>query len=236
MVIENLSSHLNGLLGDHIEKIHPTFCVTFSIGNLLIAVEKYFGESANYAMGKGNLFYIWLHRYHKGAYVYPVSRACGGTRQDIGVKGAVAILMNIPLYLEFLVWRLKCGLGGILEKNLFSLLQSSGMVALLRLLSILHISICLPLRWLVGHCGDLADYGFGVADMSEALDMMDSAFEEIVADGELMLDEDFMMGIFNPLQEKIRPFKDYMEYMFEGKLSAPIGCIDNKIRYCHGRF
>ena len=49
-----------------------------------------------------------------------MSRSSGGSRQDIGVEGAVAVLMNIPHYLEFLIWRMRCGGDGILEKNCIS--------------------------------------------------------------------------------------------------------------------
>ena len=63
--------------------------------------------SANYAKGKGSLFFIWLRCYHKGAYVCAVSRACGGNRQGTGVEDAVAVLMNIQLYLE--IFLLSCG-------------------------------------------------------------------------------------------------------------------------------
>ena len=73
-------------------------------------------------------------------------RALGGNRQDIGVEGALAI-MNIPYYLEFLNWRMSCGgTENILEKNVFILLQSVEVVAMLRVLSILHIAVCMPLR------------------------------------------------------------------------------------------
>jgi hypothetical protein len=30
--------------------------------------------------------------------------ALGGTRQDIGSEGAIAVFMNIPYFLEFLDW------------------------------------------------------------------------------------------------------------------------------------
>ena len=98
--------------------------------NLLQAVEKYVGGEANYAKGKGAVFEHWMRRYHPTAYLFVVSRACGGSRQDIGVEGAVAVLMNTPYYLEFLIWRMRCGhTDGILERNLFMLLRSVEMIS-----------------------------------------------------------------------------------------------------------
>ena len=111
--------------------------------NILWAVEKYFGETANYAKGKGSMFLDWMRRYHPTAHLYLVVRACGGSRQDIG---AVPVLMNITYYLEFLVWRFRCGGDGILEKNLWKILRSVEFVALLCVPSILHLSVCVPMR------------------------------------------------------------------------------------------
>lgn len=102
-------------------------------------------------------------------------------------------------------------------------LRSVEMVSLLRILSILHISLCLPLRWLAGNCGDLGEYGFGVADMPKVLDLMDQAFAEIIEDGDMMLDDDFMMEIFKPLARSIEPFQDYLTFIFEGKRSNRVG-------------
>ena len=73
------------------------------IGNLICAIEKYFGETENYAKGKGYMFMDYMLRYHPTAYLYPVYQACGGSCQDIGVEGAVDVLMNIPHYLDFLI-------------------------------------------------------------------------------------------------------------------------------------
>ena len=44
-----------------------------------------------------------MRHYHLTTHLYSVARAGGGSRQDIGVEGAVPVLMNIPYYVEFLV-------------------------------------------------------------------------------------------------------------------------------------
>ena len=75
---------------------------------------------------------------------------------------------------------MRIGAGGVLEKNLWTLLRSEEMVSLLRVCSILHISICLPMRWLAGKCGELREYNFGVADMGKTVDLMDKAFTRVV--------------------------------------------------------
>ena len=86
-----------------------------------------------------------------------------------------------------------------------------------RVLSILHIAICIPVRWLAGKTETLLDYDFGYYDMGKALDIMESAFMEIIDDPSKFLDEDFMMGLFSEISDKVDPFKAYLEYMFEEK-------------------
>ena len=125
-----------------LKQIHFSLHITTNIINLLCAVERYFGGNTNYAKGKGCGFMNWMNCYHPTAYLYAISRSCGVSRQDIGVEGAIAVLMKVPYYLVFLIWRMSCIHGdGILESNLFMLLQSVEIIAFLRVLSIIHITV-----------------------------------------------------------------------------------------------
>jgi hypothetical protein len=58
--------------------------------------------------------------------------------------------------------------------------------------------------------------------MGLALDLMETSFESIIDEPELILDEDFMMGIFNCISESVDPFQAYLSYMFEEKLSPNV--------------
>ena len=56
--------------------------------------------------------------------------------------------------------------------------------------------------------------------MGKALDAMEYSFEMILNNGELSLDEQFMMNhLFMDLSDTIDPFREYLEFMFEDKLS-----------------
>ena len=70
--------------------------------------------------------------------------------------------MNYPYYLEFLDWMLKKrgknDKASLLQRNLFIVLGSVEMIALARLLSIIHISVCMPFRWLAGKTHRLKEY------------------------------------------------------------------------------
>ena len=73
-----MGTHVKEYLESDLEEIHYTLRVTTDVINLLRAVEKYFGGEANYAKGKGAVFKHWMRRYHPTAYLFAVSRACGG--------------------------------------------------------------------------------------------------------------------------------------------------------------
>jgi len=84
---------------------------------------------------------------HPGALLFHVERAFG-SRQDLIFEAFPAIYMNRPYDLEFEYGRM--GLpkkqDNILSCNLFMMLTSREMIALSRLLSIMYLSICLPMR------------------------------------------------------------------------------------------
>ena len=122
-VIKKLDVQLVELLEEDLEEIHYSLRVTTDIGNLLSAIEKYFGGATNYAKGKGYMLMDYMCLYHPTSYLYTMSQVCGGSRQDIGVVGVVAVLINIPHYLQFLIWRMRYGGDGILEK-LYIILRS----------------------------------------------------------------------------------------------------------------
>ena len=118
--------------------------VNTEVTSLLRAVEKYFGCNADYAKGSGSTFDHHMRIYHPNTYLYPVARTNGGNHQDIGTEGAIPVLMNVAYYLEFLNIKLATTGGSILEQNLATLLGSVEVIALLRVLSILHVAVTVP--------------------------------------------------------------------------------------------
>eukprot|EP00956_Cyclotella_meneghiniana_P040421 scaffold194930_cov35-Cyclotella_meneghiniana.AAC.1 len=111
------------------------------------------------------------------------------------------------------------------------MLRSAEVVALLRVLSILHISICVPTRWLAGKSHELKEYNFGYYNMGKALDLMETAFESIINDGSLIYDEDFMMNsIFAEISDTVDPFREYLQYMWVKKSGYTVaGPRDEKV-------
>jgi len=58
--------------------------------------------------------------------------------------------------------------------------------------------------------------------MGQVIDLVYDAFVNIQADGTLILNYDFMMGIFGELQTELPEFNTYMTWYFEEKESNPI--------------
>ena len=95
----------------------------------------------------------------------------------------MAVYMNYQYHVEFLDMMLRkhcrCNSNekaSLLQQNLFVALTSEEMIALSRLLSILHISVCMPFRWLAGKTHELKayglDFGWGAMSMSRVIDIV----------------------------------------------------------------
>lgn len=120
-----------------------------SISAIIRTIDKDFSLSVNYPKGHGDLFAQWMLEHYPGALLLHVERV-SGSRQNLCTEGCLPIIINYPYYLEFLDWMLKKteknNKASILQRNLFIALGSVEMIALARLLSIIHISVCMPFR------------------------------------------------------------------------------------------
>ncbi len=82
------------------------------------------------------------------------------------------------------------------------------MIAQMRVLAILHTSVCIPTLWFFGHCQELKDSDFGVFYMGHSV-----AFERIALNGSP--DEEFLMNIFDPIVTELDNFVSYIQCIFE---------------------
>lgn len=171
-----LTKTLNAILRSDLDLIDPKLRVTASISAIIRAIDKEFSLSANYPKGHGELFREWMRENYPGELLLHVERA-SGSRQDLCTEGSMAILMNYPFYVEFLDYHLrkrgKNKKTSILQENLFVALTSEEMIALVRLLSILHISVCMPVRWLAGKSHELKEHNWGPMSMGRVLDTLE---------------------------------------------------------------
>ena len=114
-----------------------------------------------------------------------------------------------------------------MEHNLFIIYRSIEYIALLRVLAILQIKILLPLQWLAGNCEHLSKWELGIAEMPDVVNLMEKAFKKNQRDGNKIMDDTFMFGIFNKTAKKVKPFEEYTECMIEHKKSIPIISFKN---------
>ena len=102
------------------------------------------------------------------------------------------------------------------------------MVANSRMCAILHLSICLPMRWLAGNCHRLHkdDPSWGVFSMGEVDDALHSAMMIIKNNPSKFLSEDFIMTIFSTFRKQLKSFDDYITYFMEHKTSHTVNNIE----------
>ena len=142
---KSLSVYLKNELGASLECIDPNLRVTVSIEMVLRAADKEFSLCVNYPKGRGDIFHELMDINYPGVLLLHVERA-SGSRQDLCVEGAGALYWNRKYWIEFLDGRRRTPGNNILQENLFGIFSSIEKTGLARVCSIVHLSICLPIR------------------------------------------------------------------------------------------
>ena len=84
-----------------------------------------------------------------------------------------------------------------------------------RLISILHLSINVPMQWPAGKTHTLSDHDGSIKFMGRSVDSFYDVMLRLEKDGRNILDKKSMSNIFKPL--KIKPLDDYVKYIFDFK-------------------
>ena len=58
--------------------------------------------------------------------------------------------------------------------------------------------------------------------MGLVLDILETKLEEICQDGGLILNQGYMLGLFDTIVEDLPPFQEFLEHMYEKKTSRKI--------------
>lgn len=111
----------------------------------------------------------------------------------------------------------------ILQTNMFIILRATEMIAQLCIASIIFITVVVPMRWLAGKTHELGHRNWSERSMGRAVDLTYNAVVEVESDGELMLDEDFIMNISSPLYDELPELREHLTYYFEEKESNVTG-------------
>ena len=147
------------------------------LDHIICAFHKEFSLTANYPKFRGEQFRTWMMKCYPNNFLMHAERATS-SRQDAITMGASPIYWYLKFNIEFLddVLRVK-GARNILQEKNFTVLSSLEMIENSCFFSILHISICLPFRWLAGHTYKLAHHNWGPRSMGRAIDLIYHALQ-----------------------------------------------------------
>eukprot|EP00965_Chrysotila_dentata_P146449 4835483-Pleurochrysis_carterae.AAC.5 len=70
----------------------------------------------------------------------------------------------------------------------------------------------MPLRWPAGNSHILFEYDCSVRSMGSAVTLLERAMEAVAENSQLLLDEEYAMGIFAELERKLPPLAEYHRY------------------------
>ena len=94
---------------------------------------------------------------------------------------------------------------------------------------IYNITINKKMQWLAGKTHKLTKNDLSMHSMGRAIDCLEKALVEIEKDSAKILDEEFMMNIFNEFTGTIPKFNIWNKYMFEDKVTPAIDKIGSNI-------
>merc|ERR1712032_258621 len=228
-VSNDISIELKKTSDKGLSEITTILRVSADLKSIIYAVHKEFSLDANYPKGHGKIFRDWYLEAHAGEFLFHTERS-NGSRQDIVAIGSMAIYYNRGVYLEFLDERMKfssatSGDKNILQSCLFIQLGCVELAAAARLFCILYLSMVIPVRWFAAKTHKLSHrtvhgYAWGVRSMGLVADIIYEKYKEIKEKPTLILDEDYMMGMFDTLGNDIPEYKEYQEYLYQEKKSS----------------
>ena len=140
-------------------------------------------------------------------------------------------MIHFRYYVEFLDECLDAHKDNILQTNLYIVLTSMEMIALCRVMAILHFKICMPMRWLAGntHSVGAVGYDWSSRSMGKSIDAIHDVMVTIENDGSMFMDENFMNSIFNNIYTDedgndgpLEPLVEAMKYKFEDKITPAV--------------
>ena len=114
------------------------------------------------------------------------------------LEGSVAAYKNAWFYKLLLDEDLSTlDVKNILQENLFIILSSVEMISLSRLMSILHFSVNVTMRWISGKAHIFSAHDWSVKSLVMSIDCLYKTMLKLQKDGWKILDEQFMFNILN---------------------------------------
>ena len=73
------------------------------------------------------------------------------------------------------------------------------------------------MRWLAAKTPELGKWGWGPISNGDAIDTLREKMMDLIDDPSKVLNEDFMMNMFQKYVDALPPFKSYLEHLFQKK-------------------
>ena len=215
VVAKAVSKFMNGLLEESLDNISPFLCVSPDLENFIHAFQKEFSLNTNYPKGHGEKFRDWIINKYPNEFIMNTERE-SGSRQYIITMGDGTIYWNRIFNSEFLDEYICIKeKTNILQQNILTILIYIEIIATSRLFEKLHVEICMPFRWTTWNAHKLAHQNCSVRSMGHEIDILHTAYNDLIDDPRLTHNKSFMMHIYNPVMDEITEFKDYIYYQWE---------------------
>jgi hypothetical protein len=124
-------------------------------------------------------------------------------------------------FLDYMLSMLDNDCDSVLRWNIFCVLSSSEMIALCRVLEILHFVAMLPLLWLAGKTHKMSSYKWGARHMGHVFDVFYQKLLLIQQSPSLFVSPIFMTSLFLSIEEMLPSFVNCLDATFMQK-----GCTD----------
>ncbi len=108
-------------------------------------------------------------------------------------------------------------------------MTSLEMLLMFCLLSILHLSACIPVRWMAVNTHTFPHHKWSPHSMGRAVDTLESSFTQVIDNRKKILDENFMMHIFDGFSEEIIEFDEFITFKFKEQTTTTVGNCGDKV-------
>ena len=140
--------HVKGVLADSLEQFSSFERIEPNNNSIIRGCFRQFHDGGEYALGRGRQFKACRETHHRSALFIPFERAVGN-RQDLAFDGAVPVMVNRKMCLDFTRGFIDCPKSdNVLDKSLYTVLGCNEFVALTRANSLWKVKFSEPYRWL----------------------------------------------------------------------------------------
>ena len=143
-----------------------------------------------------------------------------GSYQYLTVQESISFYWNRKYYLGFLVETIEAKPDNILTNTVFYAMDCLEFIAITRVYAIIHVSICLPMKFLAGKSDEFENWS--CRKMGKAIDLLEQKLIVLSQIQHKFLDYNFMIvKIFNKIKIMFHLYKYIQQRPLKRKLVLP---------------